>query len=494
MGSFWSRSSSLPRLSAAALVTLVIYVLNKNKKKNRKCLAAPNDEKAKSPTQTQNTPPKVESADMIPPRPTRPPPSVTGWQGQSIPPPPTRPPPKLHEPAHGTRGTRSCGRNYASEAKNVEVWICLDFEWTCDEGEQRLVRNDEGEIIEFSYVIYDAKADAVTQAQHYCKNQATPITRFCSELTGITDETLKHAGSLADALHALEQEMQSERLVGRSCCAVAHGCADLELTLPRNCKDTNLKVPKVLRKYVDLREATQQHLAASGVKSSRATSLREICEALGVDMIGDEHCGLDDARMVLKSTKELLRAGAAMPLVDIDAEEEHFLSGTCEEQALCLDGLPFFALAPELHSWVEEHIEGTIQQSALSLILGLDGRASGRAIVNFGSHETAVDALEKLRGGRVMVCSQTQRLILARPLREREWGLPDDSIIPFPPDARALAALRGNGKGSGKGKGNGKGRGLCWQGSSCQRPNCHFFHPDGRLVDQRGQSKSGKVA
>jgi len=203
MGSFWSRSSSLPRLSAAALVTLVIYVLNKNKKKNRKCLAAPNDEKAKSPTQTQNTPPKVESADMIPPRPTRPPPSVTGWQGQSIPPPPTRPPPKLHEPAHGTRGTRSCGRNYASEAKNVEVWICLDFEWTCDEGEQRLVRNDEGEIIEFSYVIYDAKADAVTQAQHYCKNQATPITRFCSELTGITDETLKHAGSLADALHAL---------------------------------------------------------------------------------------------------------------------------------------------------------------------------------------------------------------------------------------------------------------------------------------------------
>ena len=31
----------------------------------------------------------------------------------------------------------------------------------------------------------------------------------------------------------------------------------------------------------------------------RASSLREICESLQVEMVGTEHCGLDDSYMVL---------------------------------------------------------------------------------------------------------------------------------------------------------------------------------------------------
>ncbi|CAJ1399854.1 unnamed protein product [Effrenium voratum] len=98
----------------------------------------------------------------------------------------------------------------------AEVFICLDFEWTCDDGERRRVHSDNVEILEFSYVIYDVAAERVVrEGQHYCKNQRTPITKFCSELTGITDDTVASAGSLKDALQALQEDLNVEELRGR---------------------------------------------------------------------------------------------------------------------------------------------------------------------------------------------------------------------------------------------------------------------------------------
>eukprot|EP00435_Cladocopium_sp_Y103_P046829 s1915_g13.t1 len=123
----------------------------------------------------------------------------------------------LH-PAPGADGSGP-GRPPPKPKRNsvaAEIFICLDFEWTCDDGEQRQVHSDDVEIIEFSYVIYDAKDNRLAyERQHYCKNERTPITRFCSELTGITDQTLASAGSLADALEALRQDLEDEQLRGR---------------------------------------------------------------------------------------------------------------------------------------------------------------------------------------------------------------------------------------------------------------------------------------
>lgn len=354
---------------------------------------------------------------------------------------------------------------------DVEVWICLDFEWTCDEGENRRVHSDEGEIIEFSYAVYDSKAGRVAcEGQHYCKNVRTPITKFCVDLTGITEEKLANAGSLEDALHALDQALSSKALAGRSCCSVTHGSADLELMLPLNCVELGLEVPKVLRRYVDLREATQSHLAASGVKGVRASSLRQICEALNVEMIGEEHCGLDDSWMVLLATQELLKSGADLRAVDLDAERRSF-TACCEvwAQKLCLDGLPFEAVAVEVRPWLELHTGQQLTEGALSVVLGMDGRPSGRAVVDFGSHEAAVVALHALDGGRRIVCGsleswpyeRKERLILARPLRRQELmllgrpvpelGGSGPALAPFPADGQALAAFRSCGKGRGKG-------------------------------------------
>jgi len=354
----------------------------------------------------------------------------------------------------------------------VEFWICLDFEWTCDEGEERQVHSDEGEIIEFSFVVYDAKAKKMAvQGQHYCKNVRTPITEFCTNLTGISEAALREAGSLKDALGAFEKALDAVGATGKSCCAVAHGSADLELVLPSNCKALGLEMPRVLRRYVDLREATQSHLAARGITGVRASSLKQICDALSVQMIGEEHCGLDDSWMVLLATQQLIEQSAALRPVDVLAEREAFLSPESPERVLCLDGLPYFCVARELGPWLERHTELPLAPGALSIVLGMDGKPSGRALVDFGDHAAAAKALQALDGGRRIVCGTLdtwpfehpkERLILARPLREQERSLkrrPEGdhstgpALAPFPMDAAELEVIRRGGKGHGKGHG-----------------------------------------
>lgn len=383
---------------------------------------------------------------------------------QPPPTPPELPPPPARLPPTPTRNGSA-----------AELWVCLDFEWTCDEGEDRQVHSEEGEIVEFSYAVFDARAGEVAcDGQHYCKNLRTPITKFCTDLTGITPETLADAGSLEDALHALQRALSADGIFGRPCCAVTHGSADLELMLPLNCRAQGLEVPRVLRRYVDLREAVQTHLTSKGVRGTRASTLRQICEALNVEMIGEEHCGLDDSWMVLMATQQLLQAGADLYAVDLDAERSTFLAGSCSHdlQRLCLDGLPFFAIGSEVRPWLEGLTGCALEEEALLVVLGMDGRPTGRAVVDFGNHQAAVQALRALDGGRRIVCGSLdswpfeypkERLVLARPLRRQErclhvvgeGGAGGPALAPFPPDAEALTRLRApQGKGRGKGAGN----------------------------------------
>lgn len=348
------------------------------------------------------------------------------------------------------------------------------------------MRSDNVEIIEFSFAIYDVRAGMVAcDGQYYCKNQRTPITPFCTELTGISDETLADAGSLADALGAFEMALQADGRAGRPCCAVTHGCADLELVLPQHCRALGLKVPSVLEKYVDLRLAAQRHVSSTGAEGVRAQTLKQICNALGVQMIGSEHCGLDDSYMVMLATQQLLLLGADLEPVDFVRERRDFLDGQILDQKLCLDGLPFLAAAPELKPWLEQHCRLDLPDDCLSVVLGMDGRPCGRAVVDFGSHEVAAQALDALDGGRVFVCGSTpsthcERLLLARPLRRDEQELSFNSswvpgstglasrpmLAPFPTDTALL--LRST-----------RSRGICFdfQKGCCSRgDSCRYYH------------------
>jgi inhibitor of KinA sporulation pathway (predicted exonuclease) len=308
----------------------------------------------------------------------------------------------------------------------------LDFEWTCDDGEDRQVHSNEGEIIEFAFVVFDVKLGRdVCEGQYYCKPQRTQVTEYCTDLTGISEETLKGAGSLGDALDAFEFELDRAGLTGRRCCAVTHGPCDLELTLPRNCGAIGRKVPSVLRSYVDLREAAQAYVRSKGILGARASTLRQICDALGVEMIGDEHCGLDDAWMVLLCFQVLLNSKMDLQIIDIDAERQKFLDSTCTERVLALDGLPWPAREIEIQSWLEGLLGYRLPANSVRIILGLDNRPSGRGMVDMGNRCNALAAFKVLAcnafspGGCMMSMDDEnfgalERLVLVRPLRRQE--------------------------------------------------------------------------
>lgn len=408
-----------------------------------------------------------------------------------------------------------------------ELWICMDLEWTCDEGPARRVKPEEAEIIEFSYAIYDSIAwRVVCEGQHYCRNERTALTQFCTDLTGITEEKLAKAGTLEDALRAFELALSAPELAGRSICAVTHGTADLELALPNHCRAKGLEVPKVLRRCVDLREATQHYCAKSGQKGLRASTLRDICSVLGVDMLGNEHCGLDDSWMVLLAFQQLLKRGAEFQIVDLDLEQREFPSSDADRW-LCLDGLAFYATAGEVIAWLESHSEEggqIVYEGGLLLVLGPDGKPSGRALADFGSKEQAAKMLQRFRGGRTLAVNdpkygQRERLVLLRPLRRQERGLVPAravasavaakaaltwsslerdgagkgplgvALVPFPADMEALHLLRNAADGHGASrKGKGKGHGQCYHGMRCTRPSCFYTHPQGFRPASAGAS------
>ena len=76
--------------------------------------------------------------------------------------------------------------------------IALDLEATCDENYQTgvvKVPKDGGEIIELSYAVVSVPEKRIVhQKQCFVKPVDTVVTPFCTQLTGISEETLTNAG------------------------------------------------------------------------------------------------------------------------------------------------------------------------------------------------------------------------------------------------------------------------------------------------------------
>merc|ERR1712083_447172 len=135
--------------------------------------------------------------------------------------------------------------------------------------------------------------------------------------------------------------------------------------------------------------------------------------------------------MVLLSFQVLLNAKNDLQVIDIDAERKAFLNPTCTDRSLALDGLPFRAQLAEIRSWLEGLAGMRLSANSVRIVLGLDDRPSGRAVVDMGTRSAAVAAFKVLAcnasspGGQVLAMQDerfgaVERLILVRPLRRQE--------------------------------------------------------------------------
>ena len=187
-----------------------------------------------------------------------------------------------------------------SAVPQVEHYLVLDFEATCDENETP----EPQEIIEFPVLKVNATTMETEATFHaYVQPTAHPIlTPFCTQLTGITQEMVNGKPSLMEVLNVFDQWMITENLKNNAkICFVTCGDWDLKTMLPGQCEYLKVDVPTYFKKWVNIKKAF------SKITGSKAVSMVHMLRILGLTLDGRHHSGIDDSKNIAKILKELLK-------------------------------------------------------------------------------------------------------------------------------------------------------------------------------------------
>jgi len=196
---------------------------------------------------------------------------------------------------------------------NVDFYAVLDFECTCE----RNSRSFQHEIIEFPVVFLNARTLQVEfEFRRFVRPTEKPsLSTFCTELTGIKQESVDKADTLDKVLLEFDIFLRDRGLVysknaawepGRSFVIVTDGPSDVSSFLQRECHRKELPLQKYWDQFVDVRQ-----MFAAGFNVRRC-GVRAMLEQCGLEFQGREHSGIDDARNIARIVSEMILAGCPM--------------------------------------------------------------------------------------------------------------------------------------------------------------------------------------
>lgn len=179
----------------------------------------------------------------------------------------------------------------------MAYYVCvLDFEATCWAD----TRNDEiREIIEFPSVLYKVdfknKIKFISEFQKYVKPQLNPIlSDFCTELTGITQETVDTADIFSIVYEQHYKWIQSNVPENSKLIFVTCGEWDLRDMLPIEVKRYNLVLHYCYTKYVDLKTEFGRCF------ETKVGGMVNMLKKANIELTGKHHSGIDDCRNMAK--------------------------------------------------------------------------------------------------------------------------------------------------------------------------------------------------
>lgn len=203
------------------------------------------------------------------------------------------------------------------EKSDIEYVCVLDFEATCWD------KSKEHEIIEFPSVLLkwsdDGTIEEVSRIQNYVKPKKNPtISKFCEDLTGITQKTINGGISLKSAL-----KLHTEWLIKNVCNVtnpednksdldltpirnvlfITCGDWDLNVMLPMDLKSSGLKSHPVYKSYVNIKELFNL------VTKKGKKSLVPMLEHFDLTLHGRHHSGIDDCHNISKIFIKLVEHG-----------------------------------------------------------------------------------------------------------------------------------------------------------------------------------------
>ncbi|KAK7195516.1 Exonuclease [Novymonas esmeraldas] len=204
--------------------------------------------------------------------------------------------------------------------------IVVDVEATCEEHH----RSYAHEIIELPGVLIDVRTGQVDRARSfhtYVKPWRNPtLTRFCTQLTGITQETVDGAPGITEAIELFVQWYRDTIPKGAKVIFAADGPWDFKNFIhEHHILRDHVSFPSIFYEYLDIR-TTFAHKLNNGVPIKLDAMLRK----MNLSFEGRPHNGFDDAVNIARLAVAMMRVGCIFDFVlaiPLDDEYHHHLDG-----------------------------------------------------------------------------------------------------------------------------------------------------------------------
>ncbi|KAH7107021.1 exonuclease RNase T and DNA polymerase III [Auriculariales sp. MPI-PUGE-AT-0066] len=204
--------------------------------------------------------------------------------------------------------SESQSSSISAAADGLKYLAILDFEATCDDGRVPSFNSRKQEIIEFPVLVYNIASRQVEHTFHsYIRPILQPeLTPFCTELTGIQQETVAAAEPF-DQVWDRFTTFMTEKLPADSTSYTFLTCGDWDLKtmLPLQLSHIGIRtMPNDMRTWLNIK------VVFSRVKSvQRPKGMVSMLNSLKLPLQGRHHSGIDDCKNISRIVTSLLESG-----------------------------------------------------------------------------------------------------------------------------------------------------------------------------------------
>lgn len=197
-------------------------------------------------------------------------------------------------------------------SQKFDYFFVLDFEATCSSTDPKW----KNEIIEFPMVVLDAKTGKIhSEFREYVKPEMeTKLTKFCTTLTGITQETVDKAETFSEVFQKVMKFLNIFKAenVGKKWIFVTCGDWDLRKMLPLQAEKSGIKIPKEFTKWINIKAPFRSLIKDHMGGECKGVGMPQMLYQLDLPLLGRHHSGLDDSRNIAAITWELISRGVVL--------------------------------------------------------------------------------------------------------------------------------------------------------------------------------------
>jgi len=203
-------------------------------------------------------------------------------------------------------------KNKGHRGRLYDKLLIVDIEATCWEKQNEVPQGEKMEIIEVGLCLMDMQTlELSDKTSILCKPQISTVSKYCTDLTTLTQEQLDAEGiPFQEACQILREKFKSKKRRWAS-----FGHYD-ETQFNRNAKDFGIKTP------FDNRHTDIKGMATLLLGLKKEPGAKKLCKILNIDMEGVHHRGHDDAWNIGKCLAKLIRIRRLVSRENVNIYEE----------------------------------------------------------------------------------------------------------------------------------------------------------------------------